>query len=58
MILYSLGGLDDKAEGHMLNGKGRDIINSCPFADRKERSGQKLICDHLIKLSIVMHMSN
>lgn len=41
MILYSLGGLDNKAKGHMLNGKGRDIINSRPFADCREHSGRK-----------------
>lgn len=41
MILYLLGGLDNKAEGHMLNGKGRDIVNSCPFADCSECSGVK-----------------
>lgn len=38
---YSLGSLDNEAEGHMLNGKGRDVINTCPLADCSEYSGGK-----------------
>lgn len=39
MVLYSLGGLHNEAEGHNLTGKGRGIINSCPFADCSEHLG-------------------
>lgn len=59
MVLYSLGGLHNEAEGHNLTGKGRDIINSCPFADCSEHlGGGKLMCDHLIRSCIITHMSN
>lgn len=41
IFLYSLGSLDNEAEGYMLNGKGRDVFNTCPLDDCSERSGEK-----------------
>lgn len=53
---YSLGSLDNEAEGHMLNGKGRDVINTCPLADCSEYSGGKTNM-WSSKYCIIMHMS-
>lgn len=57
IFLYSLRSLDNEPEGYMLNGKGRDLFNTCPLDDCSEHSGGKANV-WSSKCCIVMHMSN